>query len=60
MLLRMDACDKLESDTLIKEGYRYLDISETTLKRGDGSVTSAVAYSYYTRVLSGFKETETN
>ena len=55
-LSRMDACDKLESDALIKEGYRYLDISEATLKREDGSVTSAVAYSYYSRVLSGFKE----
>ena len=55
-LSRMDACDKLESATLIKEGYRYLDISEATLKREDGSVTSAVAYSYYSRVLSDFKE----
>jgi len=59
-LSRMDACDKLESDTLIKEGYRYLDISEITLKKEDGTITSAVAYSYYSRVLSGFKEIETN
>ena len=61
-LSRLDACDvQVQARAALrKEGYRYLDISEATLKREDGSVTSAVAYSYYSRVLSGFKETETN
>jgi len=53
-LSNMNVCGEQDSVALRKEGYRYLGISEATLKREDGSVTSAVAYSYtlvYCRVL---------
>jgi len=54
----MDACEVQARAALRKEGYRYLDLSEAILKKEDGTATSAVAYSYYSRVLSSFKETE--
>ena len=55
-LSRMDVCGEQESVALGKEGYRYLSLSDAFLKKEDGSVTSAVAYSYYSRILSGFEQ----
>ena len=54
-LTKMDACDAQKSDALNKEGVRYLGISEATLKKEDGTITSAMAHSFYSHILSNVK-----
>lgn len=41
-----------DKSALIKEGLRFLEVSEKTVKNEDGTIISTIAYSYYSRILS--------
>ena len=55
-LSRMNGCDEGARAALLKEGHLYLEISEASLKKEDGTITSTLAYSYYSRILSDIKQ----
>ena len=57
LISNMSSCNEVNSDALIREGIRYLSISEATLKKeDDGRSISALAYSYYSRIRSLIKD----
>ena len=57
LLANMSSCIERDRDALIKEGVRYLNVSEVTLKKeDDGRLISALAQSYYSRIRSLIKD----
>jgi len=56
-LSRMNGCNEEDRAALLKEGHLYLDLSDASLKKEDGStITSTLAYSHYSRILSEIKQ----
>lgn len=55
-LSRMNECNKEAREALLKEGHLYLDLSDASLKTEDGNITSTLAYSHYSRILSDIKQ----
>ena len=50
-----DCISHVESSALIKEGIRCLEVSIKTLKNEDGTIVNDMAYSYYSKILSGLE-----